>query len=50
MEDPALQGLSAMREGRVFQMPEGLKAAASQYIVDAVEYLAQLAYPHVFNE
>jgi iron complex transport system substrate-binding protein len=50
MEDPALRGLSAMREGRVAQMPEGLKAAASQYIVDAVEYLARLAYPRVFDE
>jgi iron complex transport system substrate-binding protein len=50
VEDPALQGLSAVREGRVFQMPEGLKAATSQYIVDAVEYLARLAYPQDFSE
>ena len=50
MEDPALRGLSAMQEGRVYQMPEGLKAAASQYIVDAVEYLARLAYPRIFED
>jgi len=48
--DPALQGLSAIREQRVYRMPEGLKAATSQYIVDAVEYLAQLAYPQLFPE
>jgi len=50
VEDPALQGLSALREGRVFQMPEGLKAATSQYIVDAAEHLARLAYPQAFPE
>jgi iron complex transport system substrate-binding protein len=50
LEDPALQGLSAVREGRVYQMPEGLKAATSQYIVDAVEHLARLAYPRAFSE
>ena len=50
LEDPALQGLSAVREGRVYQMPEGLKAATSQYIVEAVEYLARLAYPQAFSE
>jgi iron complex transport system substrate-binding protein len=50
MEDPALRGLAAMQEGRVYQMPEGLKAAASQYIVDAVEYLARLAYPRIFED
>ena len=50
VEDPALQGLSALREGRVYQMPAGLKSATSQYIVDAVEYLARLAYPQRFLE
>jgi len=50
MEDPALRGLSAVEEGRVYQMPEGLKAATSQYIVDAVEFMARLAYPQAFPE
>jgi iron complex transport system substrate-binding protein len=50
LEDPALKGLSAVREGRVYQMPEGLKAATSQYIVDAVEHLARLAYPDSFPD
>jgi iron complex transport system substrate-binding protein len=49
VEDPALRGLTAVREGRVYQMPEGLKAATSQYIVDAVEYLARLAYPELLQ-
>ena len=48
--DPALKGLTAIREGRVYRMPEGLKAATSQYIVDAVEYLARLAYPKLFSK
>ena len=50
LEDPALQGLSAVREGRVYQMSEGLKAATSQYIVEAIERLARLAYPQAFPE
>jgi iron complex transport system substrate-binding protein len=50
LEDPALHGLTAIREGRVFQMPEGLKSATSQYIVDAVEYLGRLAYPTLFTD
>jgi iron complex transport system substrate-binding protein len=50
MEDPSLQGLSAVREGRVYRMPEGLKAATSHYIVDAIEFLARLAYPQAFSE
>jgi iron complex transport system substrate-binding protein len=50
VEDPALKGLSALREGRVYQMSEGLKAATSQYIVEAVEHLARLAYPQAFSE
>ena len=50
MEDPALRGLSAVEQGRVYQMPEGLKAATSQYIVDAVEFMARLAYPQAFSE
>ena len=50
VEDPALRGLLAVREGRVYQMPEGLKAATSQYIVDTVEHLARLAYPQVFPD
>jgi iron complex transport system substrate-binding protein len=50
VQDPALQGLSAIREGRVYQIPEGLKAATSQYVVDAVEYLARLAYPQAFPQ
>jgi iron complex transport system substrate-binding protein len=50
LEDPALHGLSAVRERRVYQMPEGLKSATSQYIVDAVEYLARLAYPRAFPQ
>ena len=49
VNDPALRNLTAIRQGRVYRMPEGLRAAASQYIVDAVEYLARLAYPELWE-
>ena len=42
---PGLQGLSAVRNGRVLVMPETLKSTTSQYIADAVEWLARAAYP-----
>lgn len=47
--DPALRGLRAIRTGRVYQMPERLKSTTSQYIADAVEWLARTAYPQVFR-
>ncbi|MBN1835919.1 MAG: ABC transporter substrate-binding protein [Spirochaetales bacterium] len=50
VRDPALRGLEAIRAGRVYSMPEGLRAASSQYIVDAVEYLSRLAYPQLWEE
>ena len=46
--NPALKGLTAVRTGRVFTMPESLRASTSQYIADAVEWLARTAYPRVF--
>jgi iron complex transport system substrate-binding protein len=49
VNDPALRNLTAVRRGRVYRMPEGLRAAASQYIVDAVEYLSRLAYPELWR-
>jgi iron complex transport system substrate-binding protein len=47
--DPALKRLRAVRTGRVYQMPERLKSTTSQYIVDAVEWLARTAYPDLFR-
>lgn len=47
--DPALKGLKAVKQGRVQRMPESLKTATSQYIVDAIEYLARYAYPDLFR-
>jgi iron complex transport system substrate-binding protein len=49
MGDPALKKLRAVRTGRVVQMPERLKSTTSQYIVDAVEWLARTAYPELFR-
>jgi iron complex transport system substrate-binding protein len=47
--DPALKGLKAVKQGLVHRMPENLKTATSQYIVDAVENLAHYAYPDLFK-
>jgi iron complex transport system substrate-binding protein len=48
MKDPGLQTLAAVRNRRVFVMPENLKSTTSQYIADAVEWLARTAYPALF--
>lgn len=47
--DPVLKALNAVREGRAYRMPENLKTATSQYLVDAVEWLAKTAYPELFK-
>ena len=47
--DPALRGLSAVKAGRVYMMPENLRACTSQYIADAVQWLARTAYPGMFH-
>lgn len=49
VNDPALRGMKAVREGRVLVMPESIKTSTSQYIVLAVEELARLAYPDAFR-
>jgi len=48
MRDPAFRGLAAVRNNKVFMMPERLKSTTSQYIASAVEWLAQKAYPELF--
>ena len=47
--DPVLKALKAVREGRAYRMPENLKTTTSQYLVDAVEWLARTAYPELFK-
>ena len=47
--DPVLKALKAVRNGRAVMMPESLKTATSQYLVDAVEWLAKTAYPALFK-
>jgi iron complex transport system substrate-binding protein len=47
--DPVLKALKAVREGRAYRMPENLKTATSQYLVDAVEWLARTGYPELFE-
>jgi iron complex transport system substrate-binding protein len=47
--DPALQGLKAIQQRSVYQMPEGLKTTTSQYIVSAAWWLSSTAYPQLFR-
>jgi len=47
--DPALRSLKAVKTHRVYVIPESLKDATSQYIADAVEWLARTAYPDLFT-
>jgi len=49
VSDPALRGLSAVKAGRVYAMPERLRSCTSQYMADAVEWLARIAYPTLFR-
>ena len=48
LADPALKGLAAMKSRRVYMMPENLQESTSQYIADAVAWLARSAYPTLF--
>lgn len=43
--DPSLQGITAIREDRIYLVPENLKSTYSQYIADAVHTVARLVYP-----
>jgi len=47
--DQSLRGLRAVKTGRVYQMPERLKSTTSQYVAEAVEWLARTAYPELFR-
>jgi iron complex transport system substrate-binding protein len=49
VNDPALKTMRAVKEGRVYRLPESIKTSTSQYIVFAVEELARLAYPDLFK-
>jgi iron complex transport system substrate-binding protein len=49
VNDPALKGMRAVREGRVYRMAENIKTSTSQYIVFAVEELGRLGYPQLFK-
>ncbi len=49
VDDPTLRGLTAVKTGRVYSMPERLRTTTSQYIADAVIWLARTAYPELFQ-
>lgn len=44
MSDPSLQSVTAIKEGRVYQMPHVLRSVYSQYIIDAVLFVNYSAY------
>ncbi|RYU67756.1 ABC transporter substrate-binding protein [Aliivibrio finisterrensis] len=44
LSDPSLQSVTAIKEGRVYQMPHVLRSVYSQYIVDAVLFVNHSAY------
>lgn len=46
--DPALAGLQAVQENRLYIFPERLKGTYSQYLVNAAEEAARIAYPQLF--
>jgi len=48
--DKSLQNVSAIKNNRVFSLPESHTTALSQYIVLGVEDLAKAAYPELFKE
>ncbi len=49
VNDPALRRMKAVREARAHRIAERTKSSTSQYIVLAVEDLAQYAYPDLFR-
>jgi iron complex transport system substrate-binding protein len=48
--DPALAGVAAIQDGRVFMMPERLKSTYSQYFIDGAYFVARQVYPEIFQE
>ncbi len=49
VNDPALKDLAAIKNDRAIQMPENLKSTTSQYMADAIRFLAEKAYPERFR-
>jgi iron complex transport system substrate-binding protein len=44
MNDPALADVKAIRNNRVYQVPEHLRGTYSQYIVDTIEYVTDQVF------
>ena len=50
IDDPAFQGVSAIRNGRVYLIePQGLVSVASTRFVEGIELLARLIHPDLFE-
>ncbi len=50
VEDPALAGVQAIEDDRVYIFPERLKGSYSQYLVQAAWAASEMAYPDLFAE
>jgi len=48
-KDPALVGMKAVQQDRVYLVPENLKSTYSQYITEACQFIAEIAYPQLFE-
>jgi iron complex transport system substrate-binding protein len=49
LADPALRGLKAIKSGKVYPIPGRLTQTTSQYVAQAIEFLARTAYPELFR-
>ena len=48
LADPAFKNLKAIKEEKIFMFSDRYRYVASQYIVNSIEKLAELAYPELF--
>ena len=49
LEDPSLQGVEAVKNGRVYVFPERLKSTISHYLAEGAWELFRLSYSHKLN-
>lgn len=49
LDNPSYRGMKAVQQGKVYTISGALVLTVSQYIADAVEEVARMSYPEVFN-
>ena len=50
LNNPSYRGMKAVQQGKVYTISGALVLTVSQYIADAVEEVAKMSYPDVFNK